>query len=128
MPDGNGKLGDAVHMGVEVGLALVQRLEQDLVRLVARRPASALLDVQPLVCLAQRADSLARMLGEQDGAERARHREALAVLAQGRERVVEQPGRERRVGRRQEAELVTAEAITAAVSGRRGRELAAEPR
>ena len=117
LPDGNGELGDVVGVRVEVGLALVERLEQHLVRLVACRPLAALLDVQPLVGLAQRADPLARMLGEEDRAERARHREALALLAESGERVVEQPARERRVGRRQEAELVAAEAIAAAVAG-----------
>ena len=102
---------------MEVGLAFVERLQEHLVRLVPRRSLSAFLDVEALVCLAERADAFARVLGEEHRAERARHREPFAVLAECFQRVVQQAARDRGVRRREQAELVAAEPIAAAVAG-----------
>ena len=49
--DGDGELGDFVRVGVEVGLPLVQRLQEHLVRLVSTGLFSALLNVQTLIRL-----------------------------------------------------------------------------
>ena len=117
LPDGDRELGDAVGVAVELGLALVEGAEERLVRIFPRRLASPLLDVEALVRLAERPCRVRRLLGEQDGAEGARHGEPLAVLAERLERVVEQAASQRRVGGSEQAELVAAEPIAASVAG-----------
>ena len=49
--DGDGEFGDLVCVGVEVGLPLVQRLQEHLVRLVSSGSLAALLNVQTLIRL-----------------------------------------------------------------------------
>ena len=83
VPDGDGKVRDAVRVGVKLRLAFVERLQEDLMRLVAGRAPAAFLDVQPLVRLSEGADAVAGVLGEQHCAKRARYGESLALLREG---------------------------------------------
>ena len=74
-------------------LALVERLHERIMRTIAPRVAAALLRVEADVGEAERLTRVARVVGQEDRAERAGDREALAVLDERGGGSVEHGGR-----------------------------------
>ena len=68
LPDGDRSLDDLIDVVTQVGRALVERLQEHLVRRTAAGPL-ALLHVEPLVGNAQRVARRLGLLGQEDGAE-----------------------------------------------------------
>ena len=115
-----GHLGHVVQVDVQLGLALAEGAQEHVARLAAGGgAATVLLRVHAPVRNLERLRCFVRLLGGQDGAERARDLEALASFGQGGARGGGQdvdPGGARPA---EHAELVAAEPVRRAIGGGR---------